>query len=557
MENNRGNPDGPTADPRLRVDVRYDVEMDGEAKRIELPFVVGVMADLSGHPREPLPPIGHRAFVDIDRDTLDDCIRDAGARVSFAVPNLLTGSGEIEVDLSFAALADFGPAAVARGVPALNQYLVGQADAAAADAVLCEQLSLILQHSDFRRLEGAWRGLAFLLKDVDREQGSVKVRILNLRRDELAEATGVGEDADWQQSAVFRGAYEVPFGTRGGEPFTCLVGDYSFSHTPTDVAVLEAMGKIAAAGHAPFVAGAAPGLLGLESWRELGQVRMPRTGVLTGPECLPWEELRASPNARYLALALPRFLGRAPYAGSRLAQDGGAFSEVISEAGQDTFVWVNAAYAFAANVARACQFYAWPARIRGVESGGMVEGLPVFSDTGVCGDPVPGCPVECALTDRLQGVLERNGLMPLVHWKNTDYAVFPGAQSLHAPQAYVDPEETATAALAARLPYLMAACRFVHYMKVMVRDAVGRSVQPDETAAWLSDWARQYVTTDPDADDAARARRPLSCAEVRVSEDDAASPFWRARILLGLRYQLQGLPRPICIDTRFPGRKSP
>ena len=91
MENNRGNPDGPTADPRLRVDVRYDVEMDGEAKRIELPFVVGVMADLSGHPREPLPPIGHRAFVDIDRDTLDDCIRDAGARVSFAVPNLLTG----------------------------------------------------------------------------------------------------------------------------------------------------------------------------------------------------------------------------------------------------------------------------------------------------------------------------------------------------------------------------------------------------------------------------------------------------------------------------------
>ena len=556
MGSNAGIPDGPMADPRSRVDLRYDVEMNGEAKEVELPFVVGVIADLSGHPRESLLPLRRRGFVDIDSDTLDNCLRDAGARVTFTVPDLLTGSGGIQVDLGFACLADFGPAAVVQGLPALNQHLVRQADAGGF-AVFCEQLSLVLQHSDFLRLESTWRGLAFLLRSIESGQGRVKVRVLNLRREELDEAAGVGADTDWQQSTVFRGAYEVPFGTRGGEPFTCLVGDYSFSHTPADVAFLEAMGRTAAAAHAPFVAGADPGSLGLESWGELGQMRVPRTGVLTGPERLAWDGLRASPNARYLALAVPRFLGRAPYADAKLTQNRGAFSEVVSEAGQDPFVWVNAAYAFAANVARACQLYAWPARVRGVESGGMVEGLPIPKCTSVRGDVVAGCPVECALTDRLQGALERNGLMPLVHWKNTDYAVFPGAQSLHAPQAYADPEEAATAALAARLPYLMAACRFVHYMKVMVRDAVGRSLQPDETAAWLGAWARQYVTTDPDADDAANARCPLSYAEVQVSEDDAASFFWNARVLLGPRYQLHGLTRPMCVDTRFPGGKSP
>ena len=113
-----------------RVQIEYDVELYGAEKKVELPFVMGVMADLSGKPAEPLPSVNERKFLEIDVDNFDDRMKAIKPRVAFQVPNTLTGEGNVNVEMTFESMDDFSPAAVARKVDALNQLLTARSQLA-------------------------------------------------------------------------------------------------------------------------------------------------------------------------------------------------------------------------------------------------------------------------------------------------------------------------------------------------------------------------------------------------------------------------------------------
>src|SRR6266487_3522697 len=308
---------------------------------------------------------------------------------------------------------------------------------AAIDQKLSEQINLIMHQEDFKALEGTWRGLHHLVSNTETDE-KLKIKIFNIPKKELGKNLKKFKGTAWDQSPLFKKMYEEEFGTPGGEPFGCLVGDYHFDHSPPDVEILSGMAQIASAAHAPFLAGVSPTVMNLESWQQLGDPR-DLTKIFQTPEYAPWRSLRTSEDARYLGLAMPRFLARLPYGSKTNPVEEFDFEEDTEGADHSKYTWSNSAYAMATNITRAFKLYGWCARIRGAESGGMIEGLPVHTFPTDDGGVDMKCPTEIAITDRREAELAKNGFMPLSHWKNTDYAVFVGAQSLQKPQEYTDP----------------------------------------------------------------------------------------------------------------------
>src|SRR5438093_1610988 len=285
-----------------------------------------------------------------------------------------------------------------------------------------------------------------------------------------------------------------------------------------DVELMGEMAQVAAAAHAPFIAGAAPTLFQMDSWQELANPR-DLTKIFTTPEYASWRSLRESEDARYIGLAMPRFLARLPYGAKTSPVEEFDFEENTGAADHSKYTWANSAYGMAVNINRSFKFFGWCSRIRGVESGGAVEGLPVHTFPTDDGGVDMKCPTEIGITDRREKELADCGFMPLSHWKNTDFAVFVGAQSLQKPQAYDLPEATANANLAARLPYLFATCRFAHYLKCMVRDKIGGFASREGMEVWLNQWIGRFVDSSPTSTDEIKARFPLSEAKVTVEED--------------------------------------
>ncbi|TXT27325.1 MAG: hypothetical protein FD134_76 [Gallionellaceae bacterium] len=340
---------------------------------------------------------------------------------------------------------------------------------AAIDKKLTEQVNLILHHEDFQKLEGAWRGLHHLVSNTETDD-QLKIRVMNISKKDLSRNLKSFKGVAWDQSPMFKKIYESEYGQLGGEPFGCLVGDYHFDHTPPDVELLGEISKISAAAHCPFITGANPSLLQMETWQELANPR-DLTSKFTTPEYAGWRSLRESEDSRYLGLALPRFLARTPYGAKSNPVEEFDFEEDTGGGDHGKYAWANSAYAMATNINRSFKTYGWCTAIRGVESGGAVEGLPTHTFPSDDGGVDMKCPTEIAISDRREAELAKNGFMPLVHRKNSDFAAFIGAQSLHKPVEFDDPDATANANLGARLPYLFAVSRFAHYLKCMVRDS--------------------------------------------------------------------------------------
>ncbi|HEX5658450.1 MAG TPA: type VI secretion system contractile sheath large subunit, partial [Polyangiales bacterium] len=335
------------------------------------------------------------------------------------------------------------------------------------DQKLTAQLNEILHHPDFQKLEGSWRGLHHLVNNTETDE-MLKIRVLPISKPELRTIARKFKGSAWDTSPLFKKVYEEEYDVLGGHPYGCLVGDFYFDHSPPDVETLGEISKIAAAAHAPFIAAAAPSVMGMESWRELSNPR-DLTAIFSTPEYAAWSSLRKSEDSRYIGLTMPRFLARQPYGERSSPVEEFDFEEDTAGADATRFCWANAAYAMALNINRAFKLYGWCTRIRGVESGGAVEGLPAYTFPTDDGGIDIACPTEIGISDRREAELAKNGFMPLVHRKNTDFAAFIGAQSLQKPAVYDDPDATANAELSARLPYLFASSRFAHYLKAMMR----------------------------------------------------------------------------------------
>jgi type VI secretion system protein ImpC len=211
----------------------------------------------------------------------------------------------------------------------------------------------------------------------------------------------------------------------------------------------------------------------------------------------------------------------------------------------------------AVNINRSFKLYGWCSRIRGIESGGAVEGLPTHTFPTDDGGVDMKCPTEIAISDRREAELAKNGFMPLVHRKNSDFAAFIGAQSLQKPLEYDDPDATANANLAARLPYLFACCRFAHYLKSIVRDKIGGFTSRDEMQTWLQRWIMNYVDGDPaHSSESTKAEKPLAAAEVTVSEVEGNPGYYSAEFKLRPHYQLEGLTVSLSLVSKLPSAKA-
>jgi type VI secretion system protein ImpC len=422
------------------------------------------------------------------------------------------------------------------------------------DKRLTEQVNAIMHDEEFQKLEGAWRGLHYLVNNTETDE-KLKIRVMNISKRELHKTLKWYKGTAWDQSPLFKKLYEEEYGTFGGSPYGCLVGDYHFDHSPPDVETLGELSKICSAMHAPFISAVSPNLFLMDSWQELSNPRDLST-LFTTSEHAAWRSLRESEESRYIGLTMPRFLARRPYGAKSDPVDEFDFEEDTAGADSSKFTWANSAYAMAVNINRSFKLYGWCSRIRGIESGGIVEDLPTHTFPTDDGGVDMKCPTEIAISDRREAELAKNGFMPLLHKKNSDLAAFIGAQSLQKPAKYDDPNATANANLAARLPYLFATCRFAHYLKAIVRDKVGSFKERNDMQDWLQNWITNYVHGDPQhASEEEKAQRPLAGAEVVVEDVEGNPGYYNAKFLLRPHYQLEGLTVSLRLVSKLPSQK--
>jgi type VI secretion system protein ImpC len=426
---------------------------------------------------------------------------------------------------------------------------------AAIDAKLTEQINEVLHHPDFQQLESAWRGLHYLVNNTETDE-MLKIRVFNISKKEAAKTLKKFKGTAWDQSPIFKKVYGEEYDQFGGQPYGALVADYHFDHSPPDVELLGEMAKIAAAAHAPIITGANPTLFQMDSWSELANPR-DLTKIFQTPEYAAWRSLRESEDSKYVGMAMPRFLGRLPYGAKTDPVEAFAFEEDTTGADSSKYTWVNAAYGMAVNITRSFKMYGWCSQIRGVESGGTVQNLPAHTFPTDDGGVDMKCPTEIAIGDRREAELAKNGMMPLIHRKNSDMAAFIGAQSLHKPAEYDDPDATANANLGARLPYLFATTRFAHYLKCMVRDKVGSFKSRQDMEGWLQRWIDQYVDRNAEiSSQEEKARKPLAAAQVVVEEVEGNPGYYSSKFFLRPHYQLEGLSVSLRLVSKLPSEKS-
>lgn len=487
-----------------------------------------------------------------------------------AAPIAQTQSGDLNglLQKEFRPKTEEAKEAVEQAVRTLAQQALAQTQLIGSDVVasieaiiaeldrkLSEQINLILHHADFQRLEGAWRGLRYLVDNTETDE-MLKIRVINISKAELGRTLHSYKGTKWDQSPLFKGVYEHEYGQFGGEPFGCLVGDFHFDHSPPDVEMLGELARICAAAHSPFIGGASPTVMQMGSWQELANPR-DLTKIFTTPEYASWRSLRDCEDSRYIGLAMPRFLARLPYGSKTNPVEDFNFEEDTAGSDHSRYVWANSAYAMATNINRSFKTYGWCSRIRGVEAGGLVQELPVHTFPTDDGGVDMKCPTEIAISDRREAELAKNGFMPLVHRKNSDFAAFIGAQSLQKPTEFDDPDATANANLAARLPYLFACCRFAHYLKCIVRDKIGGFKERDDMQRWLQKWIMQYVDGDPtNSSELVKSQKPLAAAEVVVEEVEGNPGYYTSKFYLRPHYQLEGLTVSLRLVSKLPSLKT-
>ena len=427
-------------------------------------------------------------------------------------------------------------------VNSINAWIAG------IDRKLSEQLSEVMHSNEFQKLEGTWRGLHYLVQQSETGE-SLKIRVLNVKKNELQK--DLEKAVEFDQSTLFRKCYEEEYGQLGGEPYGLLVGDYHFSRSADDVNLLRLISNCAAAAHAPFITGADPRLLNMETFTELSGPR-DLAKIFQGAEYAAWRSFRDSEDARYVGMTLPNVLGRLPYGEDFKKVEAFNFEEKVDGSDHKQYLWMNASWAYAARVTDAFAKHGWFAQIRGVEGGGKVQGLPVHTFPTDDGDVAMKCPTEIAITDRREFELSNLGFLPLLHAKNTDYAVFLGAQSCQKPKTYFEDDANANAELSAKVNYLLCVSRFAHYLKVMARDKIGSSMERAQCQEWLNDWISNYVCDPSTAGDETKAERPLSEARVEVREIAGRPGWYEAVAYLRPHFQMETLGASMRLVAEVP-----
>ncbi|MBQ1782764.1 MAG: type VI secretion system contractile sheath large subunit [Gammaproteobacteria bacterium] len=427
---------------------------------------------------------------------------------------------------------------------------------AAIDSVISRQLAAIMHNQQFQQLEGSWRGLHHLVSNSE-TSGTLKVRMLSMSKKELYK--DLSKAVEFDQSQTFKKVYEAEFGTPGGEPYGAIIGDYEFTNHPEDIESLQLMSSVAAAGFCPFLSAASPALFGFNNWTDLSKPR-DLEKVFESLEYTKWRAFRESDDSRFVTLTMPRVLARLPYGEATKPVEEFRYEEfeldaetqIARNAEHDQYCWMNAAYVLGSRLTAAFSRYGFCTAIRGAEGGGRVDGLPTHLFVSDDGDPDLKCPTEIGITDRREAELGKLGFLPLCHYKNSDYAVFFGAQTCQKPKVYDNPDATANAAISARLPYMMATSRFAHYLKVMARDKIGSFMEASDVEAWLNRWILAYVNASEGGGQEIRAKYPLADAKVQVREVAGRPGSYNAIAWLRPWLQMEELTTSLRLVAKIP-----
>jgi type VI secretion system protein ImpC len=415
------------------------------------------------------------------------------------------------------------------------------------DNLLSEQISMILHHPDFQKLESTWTGLHTLFNSKETENTQIKV--LNASKTELVRDFKLA--ADFDQSTLFKKIYENEYGTLGGIPYSAMVGDFHFDNTPNDLYLLEQLSHVAAAAHAPFLSSTAPGMFGIDDFSELHKPRdLP--ALFESTDYLRWKRFRDSEDSCYVGLTLPSVIGRLPYGMKTLPVESFNFEETINVDSRDNYLWVNAAFSLAGQMIKAFEQYGWCTAIRGVEGGGVVDALPTYSYTSVSGDRVMQCPTEVAITERREKELAELGFIPLIYYKGTEKAVFFSINTPNCPRKYDDDQANANARLSVQLQYIMAISRFAHYIKIMMRDKIGSFTTAVSCQNFLQRWLNEYIVSDDNVSFKYKAKYPLRNARVTVTESADEPGNFKAVLYLRPHFQLESLSMSIRLVADLP-----
>ena len=416
------------------------------------------------------------------------------------------------------------------------------------DRLISLQLNEVMHHPSFQKLEGTWRGIKYLM-DQSETNEMLKIKVLNASKKELLR--DLQRASEFDQSALFKKVYEEEFGVFGGAPFAALVGDYEFGRGPEDIELLERIAQVASAAHAPFLSAASPDMMNLTSYTQLGTPR-DMGKVFDSTEYAKWKSFRNSDDSRYVALTLPHVLMRDPYGRDTRPVEAFDFEEDVDGSDHAKYLWGNAAYALAARLTNSFAKFGWCSAIRGVEAGGLVEGLTAHNFKTDEGDVALKCPTEVSITDRREKELADQGFVPLVHCKGTDYAAFFSVQTVNKPKTYDDDKANANSKLSAQLPYILAMSRFAHYLKAMMRDKIGSAMSRSQAQDYLNNWVRNYVLADDNASQADKAERPLREARIEVMEVPGNAGALRAVAFMRPHFQLDELTVSLRLVAELP-----
>ena len=430
---------------------------------------------------------------------------------------------------------------------------------AAIDQKLSTQLNAIMHDPKFSKLEGSWRGMHYLVMNSETST-NLKIKVINIPKRELTR--DLTRAVEFDQSLLFKKIYENEFGTPGGEPYGSLIGDYEWTQHPDDIETLRLISNIAAGAFAPFISAAGPGMFGFDSYTELAKPR-DLAKIFETSDYTKWRAFRESEDARFVNLVMPRTLARVPYGAATKPIDEFNYEEAPYDASgsakqmeHQEYCWMNAAYAMGTRLTNAFSQYGFCTAIRGAEGGGKVENLPTHVFQSDDGDMDAKCPTELAITDRREFELSNLGFLPLCHYKNTDYSVFFGAQSVQKPKKYDRPEATANAAISSRLPYIMASGRFAHYLKIMARDKIGSFMEAGDVERWLNRWITNYVNANENAGQEMKARYPLREARIEVREIPGKPGSYNAVAHLRPWLQMEELTTSLRMVARIPAAAS-
>jgi type VI secretion system protein ImpC len=393
------------------------------------------------------------------------------------------------------------------------------------DRRIGSQVDQILHSDEVQRMESAWRGLRFLVDRTDFRE-NLKIHILQAKKEELAEDF---EDAsEIVTSGLYRHIYTAEYGQFGGKPFGTIVANYEFNPGASDLALLKNCASVATMAHAPFLAAVSPEFFGPgeKDFQQLPYLK-DLEAHFEGTRYIKWRSFRESEDARYVGLAMPRFMLRAPYKAEEGQVKTFAYDE---EVGGDhgNYLWGNAVFALASRVSDSFAKYRWCPNIIGPTSGGAVEDLPIHTFEAM-GELKTKIPTEVLISERREFELSESGFIALTMRKDSDNAAFFSANSTQKPKYFGTSPEGKEAEtnyrLGTQLPYMFVISRLAHYLKVLQRENIGSWKERQDLERELNRWISQYVVDMDDPEPGVRSRKPLRKAAVSV-DDVPGNPGW-------------------------------